>query len=231
MMRPLSVLGYVSFAPDMPGFGGSFDPSSDPPSISWYADLYHALFCTLPDFKNGCHIVGHHSGGVIGSELAAKYPGFVRSLTIIGPAIMSADDRLEMSKTFLTPFNKPVPSGEHLAKTWDYLRWEGIPEESDDLMQREALDHIRAWKGRSQIYACVWDYDSEASLKMIQVKGGKACAILGLCARDDVLWPYFDNFKELGNRVTAMEIKGGNFGPDLDTDNIMRIFVDFISQT
>ena len=224
LMSSLSSLGYYCLAPDMPGFGESFDPKTDPSSINWYADLYYATFSGLEQFKNGCHLLGHHSGGVIGGELAAEYEGFCQSLTIIGPTIMSSQERLEMSKTFLDPFNIPVPSGDHLKKTWDYILWEGIPERELELLQRETLDHIKAWKGRNQIYTCVWAYDCSDSLKKVS----SDCKILGLCARDDVLWPYFEKFKSVRNGVLAYEIEGGNFGPDRDVPGILQHFLKFI---
>ncbi|KFA79091.1 hypothetical protein S40288_07035 [Stachybotrys chartarum IBT 40288] len=225
MMPALSALGYSCFAPDMPGFGSSFDPDMEPGGIAWYTDLYHSTFSKFPAFKHGCHVLGHHSGGVIGTELAARYPDFCKSLTFVGPTVMSAEDRLELSKTFLEPFNKPVPSGSHLLKTWEYLVWEGIAKENLELLQREVLDHVRAWRGRSQIYECVWAYDCAEAMKNIPDE----CRVLGLCARDDVLWPYFDNFKRVGREVVWKEIKGGNFGPDEDCSNIVRILHDSIS--
>jgi pimeloyl-ACP methyl ester carboxylesterase len=227
MMEALCSLGYACFAPDMPGFGASFDPIAGPPSISWYADLYHETFSRFPEFADGCHIVGHHSGGVIGTELAAGYTGFCRTLTCVGPTVMSKAERVELSKTFLEPFNKPVVSGNHLQETWKYLRWEGIPESEMELMQREALDHIRAWKGRSQIYSCVWAYDCAAAMAQIP----ENCKILGICARDDVLWPYFANFIRTGRAVEAGEITGGNFGPDLDAEAIVTHVVSLITGT
>ncbi|KAF2108491.1 hypothetical protein BDV96DRAFT_605556 [Lophiotrema nucula] len=113
LMQKLAALGYTCYAPDRPGFGASDDPDIEPPSIAWYAELYHASFSLLPGFEHGCHILGHDSGGIIGTELAnaERYGGFARSLTCIGPTVMSAEQRLEMSKTFLEPINKPVPSG------------------------------------------------------------------------------------------------------------------------
>lgn len=231
MMQDLSASRYASYAIDMPGFGSSFDPASDPPSITWYADLYHAaLLEGLPAFASGCYLVGHHSGGVIGIELAVKYPDFCRSLAIIGPTVMSAEERVTMSKTFGDPFNKPAESGSHLLETWNYLKWEGlVPHLHLELMQREALDHIRAWKGRSQIYACVWAYDMEGALRRIAAEGCNTCPILGLCAPDDILWPYFENFKTfVGERVVAKEIAGGNFGPDLDSGLISLLVAEFL---
>ncbi len=231
LMGRLTAMGFSCYAPDMPGFGLSFDPPVHPPALSWYASLYYeALTTQLPGqpFAGGCHIIGHHSGGIIGLELSShpanRYAGLaVHSLTIVGACVMTAADRAEMSKTFLEPFNKPVASGEHLVKTWDYLAWEGLSRDKDlDLMQREAIDHIRAWKGRNQIYSCVWAYERMAAIDSIPA----SCRVAGLCARDDVLWPFFGNFSSMTTRpVVATEIKGGNFGPDLDADGIVDAFV------
>src|SRR5687768_16322517 len=79
LMELLSSSGYRCFAPDMPGFGSSFDPEADPPSIGWYADVYFTAFARMPDFAHGCHIIGHHSGAVIGTELAVTHRAFVKS--------------------------------------------------------------------------------------------------------------------------------------------------------
>jgi pimeloyl-ACP methyl ester carboxylesterase len=212
----------------MPGFGASDDPVSDPPNIAWYAGLYHTAFSQFSEFENGCHIIGHHSGAVIGTELGnrEKYGAFVRSLTCVGPAVLSAEQRLEMSKTFLDPFNKPMASGDHLIKTWEYLQWEGLsPETGLELLHREALDHIRAWKGRSQIYSCVWAFDCEKALELLPPE----CKVLGLCAQDDILWTYFEQFKAVNKTVQGEQIKGGNFGPDRDWTGILRFFIPFIN--
>jgi hypothetical protein len=58
-----------------------------------------------------------------------------------------------------------VPDGSHLLKTWDYLRAMGVGEDLE-LFQREAIDHIRAWKGRNQIYGAIWDQDKEGYFKV-----------------------------------------------------------------
>ncbi|CAK7222301.1 hypothetical protein SCUCBS95973_004796 [Sporothrix curviconia] len=234
LMPMLTALGYACYAPDMPGFGASFDPASDPPSISWYATLYYeAIKTQLPAFANGCHVIGHHSGGILGMELASnpdQFPGFVQSLTIVGASVMTAADRAEMAKTFLEPFNKPMPAGDHLGKTWAYLQWEGLKNETDAeiaLLQREAIDHIRAWKGRNQIYSCVWKYERMEALDAIPA----SVPVAGLCARDDVLWPYYGNFRALVTRpIETTEIRGGNFGPDLDPDGILDAFLRLIGE-
>lgn len=38
--------------------------------------------------------------------------------------------------------------------------------ENLELFQREVIDHIRAWKGRNQIYGAIWDQDKEMYFKV-----------------------------------------------------------------
>lgn len=224
LMQELSSLGFSCFAPDMPGFGESFDPAHDPPGIHWYSRLYHSILSSIPNFTDGCHVIGHHSGAIIGTDLAARCPGFVHSLTLVGPAIMSAEERRAMAETTMVPFNKPVKDGSHLTKTWNYLIEKGISKCNVELLQREALDHIRAWKGRLQIYVCVWDYDCVAAMKNIDER----CKTLALCARGDVLWPYFENVRSTKADVITKEIVGANFGPDLGMKDILKEFLALI---
>lgn len=224
LMQHLSALGYSCFAPDMPGFGESDDPKDVPSSIAWYSNLYMSVFAGLPSFNRGCHIIGHHSGAVIGTDLAANHGDFVQSLTLVGPAIMSAEQRRHWAESTLVPFNQPVEDSSHLATTWNYLVEMGIPKDDLVLLQRETLDHARAWQGRLQIYACVWAYDCGEALKSIP----KECKIAALCAEDDVLWPYFENVELVRDGVKKGKIAGANFGPDLGTQDISREFLALV---
>lgn len=218
LMKTFTSQGHACYAPDMPGFGSSFDPADNPPSISWYCDLYHDhLFPALGLSPGNFHLVGHHSGAVIGLEMSVLYPSLLKSLVSIGPAVMTAQQREDMKSRYLHTFNKPEPSGSYLQKTFDYLRDKphNIPSATDlDLLHREVQDHIRAWKGRNQIYTCVWAQDSEMLLKKISTP------MLALCARDDVLWAFIGGFRTLRPDIKVEEIKGGNFCPDRGAGSI-----------
>lgn len=225
-MRRLSGLGFCCFAPDMPGFGESFDLENAPTGIDWYSQLYVDVFAKLPAFQRGCHIIGHHSGAVIGTDLAAYHGSFVQSLTLVGPAIMSAAERRQWAAKTLVPFNQPLEDGSHLSKTWDYLIEMGIPAANLALLQREVLDHLRAWQGRLQIYARVWAYDCAAALKSVS----EECRIAALCASDDVLWPYFENVGLVRAGIARKEIRGANFALDLGTEDILNEFLALIEE-
>ncbi|KAI0483346.1 Alpha/Beta hydrolase protein [Xylariaceae sp. FL0804] len=237
LMAAYAARGYQCFAPDMPGFGQSFDPATDPPGIPWYAGLYLEVFARLPAFARGCHVFGHHSGGVIGLELAAganaashshsHHPAFVvRSLCLEGPAVLDAEQRAAMGAQ-MKAFNRPVRDGSHWRATWEYLqRHGGIPGAEVDLLQQETLDHARAWRGRMQIYACVFGADHDGPALLARV----ACPVLALCARDDVLWAHFGAVSAARPDARTGEVRGANFGPSRDPDGIAGFLTPFLEE-
>ncbi|KAF2029465.1 alpha/beta-hydrolase [Setomelanomma holmii] len=189
LMLHFSSLGYRCYAPDMPDFGSSFDPSESAieeisqKGLAWYCELYAGVFHDLGiwDDKTGAHIIGHHSGAALAPQLAVMFPSIVRIICLVGPIVVREAERIAMTEKFMAPFNTPEPSGEHLSKTWDYLGRMGVTSHGacsapptsctpDDLelWQRELLDHVRAWNGRLQIYGTVWACDSEALFKQVQ---------------------------------------------------------------
>jgi pimeloyl-ACP methyl ester carboxylesterase len=134
LMLQFSSLGYPCYAPDMPGFGSSFDPSeSDLEEITqkglvWYCELYAEAFRDLGiwDKNTGVHLIGHHSGAALAPQLAVMFPGIVKSICLVGPCVVNETERITMRDKFMVPFNTPEPSGEHLAKTWAYLGRMGV---------------------------------------------------------------------------------------------------------
>ncbi|OCT44048.1 hypothetical protein CLCR_00129 [Cladophialophora carrionii] len=238
LMQNYATRGYHCYAPDMPGFGGSFDPSESAitdiqrEGTAWYAKVFLEAFHIMgiipqPSSSDGgsvkCHLIGHHSGAVLAVEFAACYPEMVQSMCLVGPTVMSEEERAAMKAIYFAPFNEPVRDGSHLLKTWQYLEHMGVGEDLS-LWQREAVDHIRAWRGRTLIYGAVWAQDSEKLYKNAQ------CPTLLLCARDDVLWKYFGHVSGLGSHLEAAEIAGGNFEPDRDAEGIEKLWTAFLEK-
>jgi pimeloyl-ACP methyl ester carboxylesterase len=226
-------LGHPCYAPDMPGFGGSFDPSESTIAVileqntKFYVELFWGVFTSLGLVAKGFHVMGHHSGASLAAEMGATYPETVKSICLVGAAVMPAEDRAAMKEKYFATFNKPVADGSHLLKTWDYLRMMGVnsPDKEDlDLFQREAVDHIRAWKGRNQIYGAVWAQDKAAYLKAAK------CPLMAMCARDDVLWGYFENVRKARPDANMVEVKGANFTLDRDVEGIVEHWTPFIAK-
>ncbi|KAK9772643.1 hypothetical protein SCAR479_10694 [Seiridium cardinale] len=218
LVDQFSSQGYACYAPDMPGFG----QSDDPPDFAveeikslgtrWYVELYVWAFSELG--LSNFHIIGHHTGASLATEMAAIKPEVVKSICLIGTSVMTAAERAEMKARFFDPFNKPVPDGSHLQKTWDYVAKLGGDGDLE-VHQQAAIDHIRAWKGRNQIYGAIWDQDKEKYIKEVK------CPVIAMCAKDDVLWPYFRHIRRVREDIPMVEIKGAAYSPELDVEGVV----------
>lgn len=119
--------------------------------VGWLGEAVRALGITK------CYVVGHHTGSCIGAELAERQPDLVASLTMIGPVPLTAEERVEFSKYYGTPFF-PVVSGSYLLDNWEYLRQLGA--HADPLLiHREMVDQMRTYVGRVKSYFAVWGQD------------------------------------------------------------------------
>ena len=99
-------------APDTPGFGGSFDPAGSP-SIARYGEWVLEAVDALGVGR--FHVVGHHTGAVLGVYLAAEHPDRIASLAIIGPVYLDAAERELFRSRFSEPI-RPDPDGLYLKR-------------------------------------------------------------------------------------------------------------------
>jgi pimeloyl-ACP methyl ester carboxylesterase len=175
-----------------PRFGNSYDIDYKPDGIIYYVEK---VMLGVKDWGlSKFHVLGHHSGASIATELAAVHGDKVLSLTIVGPALLTPEEQVaHLKEENLTessvPFNKPVADGSHLLKTWDILLTNG--EWDPEVLHGQTLDALRAWKGRLQIYTNVF------SQPALEVLGQVKCPVLGICAPDDSLFPKFGRLKEI----------------------------------
>ncbi|PVH96038.1 alpha/beta-hydrolase [Periconia macrospinosa] len=244
LMNHFCSLGYACYGFDMPGFGSSFDPSpSDIRAIEeeglvWYCKLYISILSSLGLWENtpGVHVLGHHSGAALAQQLAVLGPDIVKSVCLVGPTVVSKQERIVMREKFMVPFNTPEASGAHLMKTWEYLAKMGVVSGSTvsctgkdlERWHRELLDHVRAWKGRLQIYGAVWNCDSEELFRGIE------CPVLAVCARDDVLWEHMAHLQEHSknkSKVELGEVKGANFSVERDVEGLIALWAPFLDRT
>lgn len=207
-------------APDTPGFGGSFDPQQTPPSMFTYAAWILEALDALG--VGQMHLLGHHTGACIAAEIAVRHPERVLSCAFIGPVPLTQEERDEFRKHYRTPFS-PDGAGNYLKTTWGYLA--GLGADADlDLHHREVVDTVRAYMGRFMAYSNVWDQDWTALYKAM------TCPILVMCARDDVLFPFFERAREIRPEVDSALLQGANFEPDLDPEGVVAAYRAFLAK-
>ena len=192
--------GREQFALDTPAFGQSFFPPVQPTTGYYVATLLEALTnLGIDEF----HAFGHHTGAALGCELAVTAPGRVKSLAMVGPVQLTADERAAWRSSAIDPM-LIKPDGSHLMKIW--ARVTGLdPSPSPALCHREAVDTLRAGERWHEAYAAVFDQDFPALLAQVR------CPILMLCGGDDVLFPYFGAARSARPDAKSAVLPGGTY--------------------
>jgi pimeloyl-ACP methyl ester carboxylesterase len=124
--------GFSCYALDMPGFGASFNPTPEQEAeiertgTEWFATVFMTALERLGITKTAFHIIGHHSGASLATQMATDHPELVRSICQIGATAIGYEERQRMREIYLVAFNQPTSVGTHLQKTWDYLGKMGL---------------------------------------------------------------------------------------------------------
>lgn len=112
--EPLSRRGVRAIGIDMPGFGGT-DLQSGMPGVENYAQCVAPVLDALG--LESAHLLGHHTGALVATEVALRWPDRVSSLVLNGPLPITEAERQEWLDTG-HPRERgmgPKPGGEHLA--------------------------------------------------------------------------------------------------------------------
>jgi pimeloyl-ACP methyl ester carboxylesterase len=116
---PLVGDGYRAIAMDTLGFGASAKPEG-PHSIERFADAAEALVDALG--LDRFHLVGHHTGGVIAVELAARLGDRVTSLLLSATPFIDEEKRRTVGERKQVDHVDPQPDGSHLVQLWNRRR-------------------------------------------------------------------------------------------------------------
>lgn len=198
-MLPLASRGLRAIAVDTPGYGNS-DVPPNPPSIADYAAAFRALVDELGLERS--HFLGHHTGGSILCNFAARFPERVASLTLNGPPLFSDED-LERLKDFdLTP--APIAEdGSHLQARWQ-RRARFSPGWTDkEAMHRRVVDQL--WAGDTGWYGhnAAFNYQMRDDFMALQGR------VMILTNTGDDIYDLAQRARKLRPELTYRELEGG----------------------
>jgi pimeloyl-ACP methyl ester carboxylesterase len=207
------------YAFDTPGFGGSFDPDGMP-EMKGYALMLLEAIKSLGFDK--VHLFGHHTGASIAIEIATEDADRCASLMMIGPVVLTAEERQAFGGVYPQPFELQK-DGSHLKIMWDYVASIG-GDSTLELHHRELVDTARAWQGHIKVYTKIWDQDFSALYAKVAVP------MLIMCAEKDILWPMFERAKEMRPDAVATVIPGSNFQPDEAPTETAAAIQDYLAK-
>ena len=159
---PILGRGYRAIAMDTIGFGDSSAPPW-PPTIERWAATATTLLDALEIER--ASIVGHHTGAVIGMEVAAGYPGRVDRLVLSAPAFVDEQRRNDAEQDPPVDVVRRRLDGSHLGELWSQ-RAPYYPE-SIDLLERYIVDVLKAGDLAAEGHRVVSRYDMLARLPLI----------------------------------------------------------------
>ena len=193
-----------AIALDTAGFGES-DPVAGASIEAWTGAAIEALDALgIPR----AHVVGHHTGGVIAVELAARAPGRVASLTLSSTPYTDAAFRRARAERPPIDAVEPSADGSHLAALWQ-KRQPFYPAGRPELLQAFVADALKASGDVEAGHRAV------ASYRMEERIGTVRAPVLLLHASDDPFaTPHLGEWQRLLPEAKVTTIAGGVPLPD-----------------
>jgi pimeloyl-ACP methyl ester carboxylesterase len=210
-------------APDFPGYGDSF-PINEQKDIAFYADVFMESLKNLEVKK--FHVVGHHTGGFIALDMKVRFPKDIKTLNIIG-VLYGTEEEKEPIRKICTEQNDqtiPVADGSHLLRGWNQVAQYGAANVSVEHHQREAMVHLKAWKGGAIAFSAALDYDFIGNFDKVEGP------LMIMTSETDVLYPYFEPAKKARPDAETAIVEGWDYELDVDPDGCAKAIHGFIQK-
>ena len=173
-LEVLPLVGAVhrGIAMDTLGFGASAKPE-EPHTIERFADAAGALVEALG--LERFHLVGHHTGGVVAVELAARYQDRVASLLLSATPFVDDEKRRTADRRKPVDHVDPRPDGSHLLELWNRRR--GFYREGEEAaLHRYVIDAVTVLDRVEEGHVAVRRYAMEQRLRHITARTLAVCA-------------------------------------------------------
>lgn len=203
-------------AVDAPGYGCSDRPDRQP-TVAEYAAVVGEVLDACGAPRAG--VVGHHTGAVVGVELAASEPERVAGLVLSGPIYIDAETRAMLGAVFGQW--RVRADGSHLAEKWEkFAGWTEDP----DIVQRAVVDLVRAGETSEFGHFAVAEYRMEERLGLVR------CPVLLVFGRRDPFRVEGGDapFRAALGGCRSIELDGGVFLPEECPDELARAVLEFL---
>ncbi len=165
VMPTLASAGFDVLAPDMPGFGMS-DVAPEGATLEDFASIIPSALAAMGWSR--AHIVGHHTGAVLGAVFAEKQPEAVDKLVLNGFPLLGKAERDHFATFYFGP-KEPKPDGTHLLIAWEN-RLRSTPGWSDiHLMHRYTVEALHRGANNWKAFPLVISADLESVLQRLAV--------------------------------------------------------------
>ena len=172
-LMPLLGESHSVFALDLPGLGAS-NPPSRPYEVADYAA--HVVAAADALGLESMSVFGHHTGVLVGVEIAAAHPARVEALVLEGIPVFetSFDEFAERDPILYEPMSFEQ-DGRHFQRLWDRIAALGekaFPRPFDAaalaIIQDEVLSRLVAGDSYREVYRAVFAYDTLARLPLVE---------------------------------------------------------------
>ncbi len=219
---PLLGQHFHTIAMDTMGFGDSSRLPTGTDSIEKWAEVAISLLDAL-GIKRAA-VVGHHTGAVTATELAAAYADRIDAVVLSAAPLLDAAFRTAHSGPPPVDNVTPRADGGHLAELWSQ-RAPWYPPGNIDLMNRFIVDALKAGPLALEGHMVVSRYVMETKLPKIR------CPVLIVApTADPFAYPFARPLaaRIAGSRV--VDIPGGMIPlPDQMPTEFARVVADFLS--
>lgn len=212
-----------AIAMDTIGYGDSCKPPMGQDSIESWARCAVGLMDALGHSRFS--VVGHHTGAVIATEIAAAWPQRVEAAVLSAPALVDAAFRARHAVPSPIDNVQPRVDGSHLAELWR-IRQPWYPAGDIDLLERFVIDAIKAGPRAAEGHAVVARYVMETRLPLVR------CPVLVLApTADPHAYPQARPLAAAIAGARCVEVEGGMVPlPDQLPEVFARHVLEFLAE-
>jgi pimeloyl-ACP methyl ester carboxylesterase len=206
---------YFMFAPDTPGYGGTFFPP-ETATIEYYALVMRQALAAFG--WDDCFIFGHHTGASIAAQMEHDRPGTARKMILSGPPYLSEEQKAQF-RQMVQPL-VVAEDGAHTGALWARLRAKD-PDAPLALTQREFVLNMQAGERYHETYHAVFSHDFNSQLAAV------ACPALVMAGDTDTLRGALEPAHAVLRQGEIRCLRGNTYVCDRDPDAVAAIIREF----